>query len=338
MLNKKMIYIMSSLKELSNLLGVSISTVSKALNNADDISNHTKNRVRELAVAMNYQPNKMGAALRNKKSKTIGVIIPDILNPFFAEVLCGIEKYCSTKGYDILVCFSNDLSEKEAEKIKLLKSGSVDGFLISLAAQTQLNGSFTHITKNILPNELVLFDRLSDNIICDKVSVDDKNITYEITKSLLKKGHKNIAFLSSIDHLKIGDERKQGYRKAVIENNGINNKSLELCAKSNASMHKKLKEWVLTNSFDAVLAADNSSGIMIKNCLQVLNPKKAEKIEILGFSNANNALLTFPKLNYIDQNAQKIGQKAAELLIKRLHDTFKNEQYLNVKIPAKYVI
>lgn len=326
---------MSSLKELSKLLGVSISTVSKALNNAEDISTHTKKRVKELAEAMNYQPNKMGAALRNKKSKTIGVIIPDILNPFFAEVLFGIEKYCSSKGYDTMVCISNDQSSKEAEKIKLLKSGSVDGFLISLAAQTQNNKDYHHIIKHINPEKLVLFDRVSSDISCDKISVNDETITFEITKILLEKGFKNIAFLSAIDHLIIGQERKQGYRKALLENGITYKNSLELCSESNESIYLKLGEWVKLNTFDAVITADNSSGIMLKNCLLNLKPKIASKVEVIGFSNANNALLTFPKLNYIDQNAEMMGEKAAELLIRRLQNSPLQKPYAHLKIPAK---
>jgi LacI family transcriptional regulator len=327
---------MSSLKEMSQLLGVSISTVSKALNNADDISIRTKKRVKELAEALNYQPNKMGAALRNKKSKTIGVIIPDILNPFFAEVLFGIERYSSKNGYDTLVCFSNDLREKEAEKIKLLKSGSVDGFLISLASQTQNCEDYSHITSQISSNKLILFDRISNYIDCDKVSVNDEDITFKITKTLIEQGHKHIAFLSAIDNLKIGVDRKQGYRKALKENGLTFNKSLELCTSSNANMHAHLKKWILNNNIDSILAADNSSGIMANNFILSITPKKAKDIKIIGFSNSNNALLTYPKSNYIDQNAMKIGERAAELLIKRLQSTKKGESYSHIKIPPKF--
>lgn len=326
---------MSSLKELAKLLGVSISTVSKALNNADDISENTKIRVRELAEAMNYQPNKMGAGLRNKKSKTIGVIIPDILNSFFAEVLFGIEKQCSKKGYDTLVCISNEMTKKEAEKVRLLKSGSVDGFLISLAAQTLKNGDINHIKNNIDPQKLVLFDRLSDQINCDKVGVDDQKITYQVTKQLIEKGYKKIAFLSSINNLNLGKLRKKGYLKALSEYSSANDNTMVLSLESRAAMHKKLVNWIQKNPADAVIAADNSSGIMFQNCLLTQNLRKAKKVTVIGFSNDKNALLTFPKMNYIDQNASMIGEKAAELLIKRLESNSKELPFVDVKIDAK---
>ncbi|MEX0996735.1 MAG: LacI family DNA-binding transcriptional regulator [Flavobacteriaceae bacterium] len=326
---------MSSLKELAKLLGVSISTVSKALNDADDISENTKIRVRELADAMNYQPNKMGAGLRNKKSKTIGVIIPDILNSFFAEVLFGIEKQCSKKGYDTLVCISNELSKNEAEKVRLLKSGSVDGFLISLSAQTLKTGDITHIKNNIDPQKLVLFDRLSDQINCDKVGVDDQKITYQVTKQLIEKGYKKIAFLSSINNLNLGKLRMKGYLKALSESSIAKENIMELCLESRAAMHKKLVDWVQKNPVDAVIAADNSSGIMFQNCLLTQNARKAKKVTVIGFSNEKNALLTFPKMNYIDQNASMIGEKAAALLIKRLENNSKELPFVDVKIDAK---
>lgn len=326
---------MVTLKELSKLLGVSISTVSKALNNAEDISEYTKNRVKELAIAMNYQPNKMGMALRNKKTKTIGVIIPDILNSFFAEVLFGIEKQCSKKGYDTLVCVSNELTQKEAEKVMLLKSGSVDGFLISLAAQTLKKGDITHIKDHIDPQKLVLFDRLSDQIECDKVGVDDEKITYQVTKQLIEKGYKKIAFISSINNLTIGKQRKKGYLKAVSESAIVKDNNLELSLESRDAMHKNLMEWVKKNTVDAVIAADNSSGIMFKNCLLTQNSRKAKKVMVIGFSNDKNALLTFPKMNYIDQNARLIGKKSAEILIKRLQSDSKKLPFVDIKIEAK---
>ena len=326
---------MSSLKELSKLLGVSISTVSKALNDAKDISENTKIRVRELAEAMNYQPNKMGVSLRNKKSKTIGVIIPDILNSFFAEVLFGIEKQCSKKGYDTLVCISNELSKNEAEKVRLLKSGSVDGFLISLAAQTLKKGDVTHIKNNIDPQKLVLFDRLSDQINCDKVGVDDQKITYQVTKQLIEKGYKKIAFISSIHNLSLGKQRRKGYLKALNEFSIPNENTLELSLESRPAMHKSLIDWVQKNPMDAVIAADNSSGIMFQNCLLTQNSRKEKKVMVIGFSNDKNALLTFPKMNYIDQNAGLIGEKAAELLIKRLESETKDLPFIDVKIDAK---
>lgn len=326
---------MSSLKELAKLLGVSISTVSKALNNANDISENTKIRVRELAEAMNYQPNKMGAGLRNKKSKTIGVIIPDILNSFFAEVLFGIEKQCSKKGYDTLVCISNEMTKKEAEKVRLLKSGSVDGFLISLAAQTLKNGDINHIKNNIDPQKLVLFDRLSDQINCDRVGVDDQKITYQVTKQLIEKGYKKIAFLSSINNLNLGKDRRKGYLKALLEYSIAKENIMELSLESRAAMHKKLVDWIQKNPADAVIAADNSSGIMFQNCLLTQNLRKAKKVTVIGFSNDKNALLTFPKMNYIDQNASMIGEKAAELLIKRLESNSKELPFVDVKIDAK---
>lgn len=326
---------MSSLKELAKLLGVSISTVSKALNDAEDISENTKIRVRELAEAMNYQPNKMGVGLRNKKSKTIGVIIPDILNSFFAEVLFGIEKKCSLMGYDTLVCISNESSKNEAEKVRLLKSGSVDGFLISLAAQTLKMGDITHIKNTIDPQKLVLFDRLSDQINCDKVGVDDQKITYQVTKLLIEKGYKKIAFLSSINNLTLGRERKKGYLKAMSESSISKNKTFELCVESRSEMHKNLIFWVQNNSVDAVIAADNSSGIMFQNCLLTQNPRKAKKVKVIGFSNDKNALLTFPKMSYIDQNAELIGEKAAELLINRLENKMNDLPFVDIKIDAK---
>src|SRR5690606_20126656 len=209
---------MVTLKQLAKELNVSISTVSKALNNSKEIGDDTTKRVKELAELYNYKPNKVALSLKQNKTKTIGVIIPDILNHFLAKVLFGIEREAALHGYNIITCISNESLDQEKESLQLLANGSVDGFILSVAQETQIKNEVNHFKEAIsLGLPIVMFDRVAHDVLCDKVIVDDFDAVYKATKMLLLEGRKNIAFISSIDDLSVGKLRERGYNKAILE-------------------------------------------------------------------------------------------------------------------------
>jgi len=210
---------MVTLKQLAKELNVSVSTVSKAINNSEEISKNTIIRVKELATFYNYKPNKVALSLKSNKTNTIGVIIPDILNHFFAKVLFGIEKDAAKKGYNIITCMSNESMKKEIGSLQLLANGSVDGFILSVAEETQLKSEIEHFNNTMkqgLP--IVMFDRVANDVRCDKVIIDDFDATNKATKLLMDQGRKAIAFISNINDLNVGKLREAGYKKALINN------------------------------------------------------------------------------------------------------------------------
>ena len=164
---------MTTLKELSKLLNLSVSTVSKALNDSHEISDNTKRRVNELAEKLNYKPNRIAQQLKNNKTKTIGVILPTVTNPFFAEVLHGIETTATNSDYDIIVCLSNESLGKEKRSLELLSNGSVDGFSMAVARESQVKEESAHINEAINSRiPVLMFDRVVNEIVCDKVIVN----------------------------------------------------------------------------------------------------------------------------------------------------------------------
>ena len=163
-----------TIKTIAKELGVSTSTVSKALRDSHEISVETKEKIKAFADHYNYKPNSLALQLRNQKTKVIGVILPKIVHHFFSTVVKGIESGASEKGYHIMVCFSNESYQSEVDNLQVLSNGSVDGLLISVANETLENQDFKHIQD--LVNEeipLVMFDRVLSWISCDKVIVDD---------------------------------------------------------------------------------------------------------------------------------------------------------------------
>jgi LacI family transcriptional regulator len=309
---------MVTLKQLAKELNVSISTVSKALNNSEEIGKETVKRVKELAELYNYKPNKVALSLKQNRTNTIGVIIPDILNHFLAKVLFGIEREATKYGYNIITCISNESLDKEKESLQLLANGSVDGFILCVSKETQIKNEVDHFNKTIkqgLP--IVMFDRVAHDVLCDKVIVDDFDATYNATKSLFEEKRKRIVFISNIDDISVGKLRERGYNKAVLEHK--NHEPLVLTMNRNDDAQEKVKTFFNENKLiDGVIAADSTSGIVAINVAVNLGLSIPKDISILGFSSKQASNLSLPKLTIIRQHAKTIGANAAKLLVERL--------------------
>ncbi|TXE09684.1 LacI family transcriptional regulator [Seonamhaeicola algicola] len=316
---------MVTLKQLARELNVSISTVSKALNNSEEIGEETVRRVKELAELYNYKPNKVALSLKQNKTKTIGVIIPNILNHFLAKVLFGIEREATKLGYNIITCISNESLDKEKESLQILANGSVDGFILSVAEETQIKNEVDHFKKTIsqgLP--IVMFDRVAHDVMCDKVIVDDFDATYNATKGLLNEGRKRIAFISNIDQISVGKLRERGYAKAILENHDM--EPITLIIKKKDDHQKKIKSFLKKNKdIDGVIAADSSSGIIAINTAVNQGKKVPKDISVIGYASRADSNHTLPRLTTIRQHAKVIGANAAQMLVHRLQNMHLNE-------------
>lgn len=322
---------MVTLKQLAKELGVSISTVSKALNDSEEIGEETIKRVKQLAQKYHYTPNKVALSLKQNKTKTIGVIIPNILNRFLAKVLFGIEREANKHGYNIITCISNESLEKEKESLKLLANGSVDGFILSLSEETQVKNETEHFKETIargLP--VVMFDRVAHDVMCDKVIVDDFEAIYNATNDLLKEGRKCIAFISNLNALSVGKLRERGYNKAILENRM---EPLVLKIKKKDDHQKKIKSFLKKNkTIDGIVSADSSSGIIALNTAVNLGLKVPKDLSVIAFASKSDSYHTLPKLTTIRQHAKAIGSKAARMLIDRLQNASQQPNDVKTKI------
>ena len=323
---------MVTLKQLAKELNVSISTVSKALNNSEEIGQETVRRVKELAKLYNYTPNKVALSLKQNRTKTIGVIIPDILNHFLAKVLFGIEREAAKHGYNIITCISNESLDKEREALNLLANGSVDGFILCVAEETQIKNEIDHFKNTIskgLP--IVMFDRVAHDVMCDKVIVDDFDATYGATKSLIEEGRKKIAFFSNIDDISVGKLRGHGYKKAILENSV--QEPLFLKMKRTDDYQTVIRSFFKNNKgIDGVIAAEGDSGIISINMALDLGMKVPKDISVVGFASKSISNHSIPRLTTIRQHAKQMGATATELLINRLKERFSNNKEIKTKI------
>ncbi|RWX03586.1 LacI family DNA-binding transcriptional regulator [Flavobacterium cerinum] len=320
----------ATLKQIAKELNVSISTVSKALSNSPEISEPTKIKVQEFAKLKNYKPNNIAVNLKNKSSKTIGVIIPNILNPFFAKVFSGIEKAANDRGYNVITCISNESLEKEIHAMEVLSNGTIDGFILSISEETQKEQNFKHFKEAIADDlPIVMFDRISDEVNCDKIIVDDFDSAVNGTNHLIKLKCKNIALVSTIDNLSVGKLRAQGYKKALKDNSYTVNQDIILCTDNTDEFDEKLKVMFDTKKIDGVFALDEHASVMAMKTAIKKGIKIPEELQIIGFADGVWSKRLTPSLSTVSQHAPEIGETAAEMLINRLEDKSKE--------PAPYI-
>jgi LacI family transcriptional regulator len=316
----------ATLKQIAKELHVSVSTVSKALNDSPEISEQTKAKVKEYAKLKNYKPNVIGLNLKNRKTKTIGVIIPNILNSFFAKVFTGIEKVAEEKGYNVITCISNESLEKEINTLEMLSNGTIDGFILSVSEEAQKLNEFSHF--NDIINEgtpIVMFDRISEEVNCDKVIVDDFESSMNATEHLINSGCKKIALFSSIDNLSVGKLRAQGYLKA-LEKNGIPVNDVNIIlTDSEEDFDKKAQLLFDKHKIDGIFAVDEHASVSAIKLGLKNGYKIPEELSVIGFADGVWSRRLSPSLSTVSQHGPEIGEAAAKLLIEELES--KDEEY-----------
>lgn len=332
-----------TLKDLAEKLGVSVTTISKALKDYPDIGQETKNQVKQLAKELNYKPNIHAVTLRSQKSKTLGVIVPKVDHYFFSQILNGIIQEANLNGYLVITLFSEDSLEKEKELVGLLIDKRVDGILMALSHET-LAYDHEHIME-ILANdiELVLFDRVSSAIPCSKVLIDDQKSAYVAVKHLLEKETKNILFLGGSAIPLNYRKRLTGYLQALQEFGVPENEDFIFHGDPHdafASYDFTLKMLKKHPEIDGVFASTDILALGAINAINDLNKTIPDEISVIGFSNWFVTEHIRPRLSTIDQPSTLMGLKATEMLIdqitKKNKHTFTKHQI--VQLPTQLIL
>ena len=329
-----------TLKQIAKELDVSISTVSKSLRDSPEISEDTRQKVQAFARLYNYRPNNIALSLKNRKTKTIGIIIPEIVHHFFATVISGMEQVANENGYSVLICLSDESFDKEVLNMEMLANGSIDGFIMALSKETQNKSDYHHITEVIdqgMP--VVMFDRVAPEILCDKVIIDDKNAAYRAVQFLVDKGHKRIALLTTVDYVSVGKLRTDGYIKALLDNDMEVDENLIVRVENMDSCEELIGHLIRTQAIDAVFAVNEIfAAITIKSAQQ--NGKNVpEDISVIGFTDGIISKFSTPTITTISQNGIQMGRKAAQMLITRLEteETPEEEHYRTEVIETHFI-
>jgi LacI family transcriptional regulator len=276
----------------------------------------------------------IGLNLKNRKTKTIGVIIPNILNSFFAKVFSGIEKVADEKGYNVIMCISNESLEKEAHTLEMLSNGTIDGFILSVSEEAQKQNSYDHFKEIINDGTpIVMFDRIAEGIDCDKVIVDDFDSALDSTQRLIDLGCKNIALLSSVDNLSVGKLRFEGYLKALEKNKIPVNTNLIIRTDSEEDLKVQMEEVFAKNKIDGIFALEENDSVAALRMGLKKGYKIPEELCIIGFADGILASRRLsPSLTTVSQHGIEIGEEAAKLLIKRLENVSEEEPPYETKI------
>jgi LacI family transcriptional regulator len=306
-----------TIKDIARKLGVSPSTVSRALKDHPDISSQTKKQVNKLAKDLNYQPNAIALSLKHSRSFTIGVIIPETVHYFFSSVISGIEDIAYDAGYNVMICQSAERYDRELSNSQMLYSNRVDGLLVSLAKGTENFDHLKFFQDNNIP--IVFFDRGTDAFPCDQVLIDDYKAAFDATDFLIKRGHRKLIHLSAPLTLKIGAERYRGFYDALVSNQIEPQENHSFLADNFESSFNVVNELIESGNMpDGFFSVNDLTALGAVLALKNHGIKIPEDVGVVGFGNGQNTNLTDPALTTIDQNGYEMGKVAAQLLLKRI--------------------
>ena len=317
----------TTLSTISKALNLSISTVSKALSDSQEIGDKTKKRVLEYAKQSNYVPNSLASSFRRGTTNTIGLILPNVLNPFYAKVLVGVEDYLSEQGYKLITAISNEVLEREIKKLSFMSSGFVDGLILCVSKEAEQKKDFEHI-RTLIQNgtPVVTFDRICKGLDCDRVLIDDYKASFNATEYLINQRrckHLVLTFKSnSLSHLIL---RKEGFLKAVKMYEPKVKYTILTDEKSNGLKDKLSLLLNEDPSVDGIFCLNEKS---VLHAILVTNKLTNEdtNISIAGFCNDLQSKYD-AKLIVINQNALEIGRASAKLLLQRIKSKDNRNNY-----------
>lgn len=318
-----------TLKKIAKEFDVSISTVSKALKDSHEISVEVREKIKAFAAFYHYKPNSLALNLRNQKTKTIGVIIPEIVHHFFSKVISGIEKVANANVYNVMICVSNESYEKEVLNMEMLANGIVDGILISVSKDTEERGNFSHF-KDLISDgiPLVLFDRIIEEIDCNKIIVDDLGGGFLATNHLLNIGCNRIAILTTPDHVSVGLTRKKGYLKALEESNVSIDENLILKVKEKENIAEQIERlFMLENPPDGIFAVNEEYAAIAIKLAKKHKIKVPRDLSVIGFTDGVISEFSSPSLTTVAQHGFTMGEKAMELLLDEIEHKYPDYPY-----------
>lgn len=320
-----------SLKDLAQILGVSIPTVSRALKDSPEISRELCAKVQALAREMNYHPNPFAMSLRKNTPRTIGVIVPDIVTHFFASILSGIEDTAIANGYFIIITTSHESYEHEKRNIENLVNMHVEGIIGCLSQETTDYAHWLRLDEMNVP--LVLFDRVCMPGRISTVVADGVRSAREATQHLLDQGRRRIAFIGGANHLDIVKKRKHGYLEALRENNIPIEKELVVCRKIDFEEGKRAADTLLSlpEPPDAILAMNDTLAFAAMEVIRNRRLRIPQDIALIGYTDEQHANYVVPKLSAVSHQTYKMGETACRMLIDKIKGDKKIRQ---VVVPA----
>ena len=308
------------IKDLADRLGLSTSTVSRALAGHADVSAETRRSVNQLAQELNYYPDPIAVNLKQRKSNVIGLIVPKIDNRFFAKALDGIQQVANQHAYNIITAQSNESLEMEKKAVEVMMTNRVDGLIVSLARETINAKHFDKIINTETP--IVFFDRVNDGLETSRVVIDDYEASYKAVKHLIDEGCERIAHIAGPPNLFNSRKRLEGYKDAIRDHDLYLDRRLIVFPTSHEHDARSYTRDLLSLNAppDGIFAINDRSAIQMMYYIKKEGFKIPKDIAVIGFNNIELGEYFDPPLSSVESPAEELGQSAAELLFQHIED------------------
>lgn len=314
-----------TMKEIAKRLGVSVSTVSRALKDSPELHPETKRKIAEMAKEMNYQPNLLAQSLRISRTKTLGVIVPEITSHFFASCISGIQDFANKRGYNVMICQSNESIELEKANIKTLVATQVDALLISLSRETNHFEHLDELYQREIP--FVLFDRVQEDMPVTKITFNDQNGAYQVTKHLVEMGCKRVMYVSGPEDLYISKKRKEGYLQALKEFGIKEDPSLVKVTDLTQEQNIKVAQEIIDMNPrpDGVFCMIDPLAVDVLTHWKSQGIKVPEDMSLAGFTNNPTSAVVEPPLTTVSQPGYEMGKLSVSHLLDQLEGLASDE-------------
>lgn len=323
-----------TIKDIAAEVGMSISSVSRAMSDHPHISDETKEKVKKAAKKLGYRYNALAAALRRSSSKTIGLIVPRISMAFQSAVITAIQNKLHTYGYNLMICQSNESPELESELVNLLRAAQMEGIIISCTLYTEDYAVFAASESDI---PIVFYDRVPQNQACHKIVGDEFNGGYQVTQHLIEQGSKRIAHISGPLTCSIYQERFNGYLEALKVNNIEFDEELVFFHELNKenSLASCAQLFSLTNVPDAVFACNDTAALATLEYANINNISVPTQLRVSGYANDNRAEISQPKITSVEQFPHSMGEEVAKLMMGLIQTKEPIENFISLTTPIK---
>jgi len=308
-----------TLKTIAQEFKVSISTVSKALKGSPEISTVLKDKIQCFAKQHHYKPNSIAVRLQNQQTKVIGVVIPDIVHHFFSTVIQGIEDETNKRGYSVMICLSNESYDKEVKNLEMFTNGSADGVIVSMSKETQRIKKYEHFQELVDDDfPLVMFDRINNDIDCDKVIIDDVGGALYATNHLISNGCQHIALITTPKHVTVGTLRRKGYEQAITNHGRKVENQLIVEVDEKEDIKKQIEKIFEESIPDGIFAVNEFYAVTAMNIAREKGLEIPTDINVIGFTDGPISKLSLPPLTTVVQHGFTMGKEAAKLLLNRI--------------------
>lgn len=328
----------NTLTDIAKKLKISPSTVSRALSNHPDISDETKEKVKALAEKLHYAPNPIAQSLKSNRTSTIGILVPEIKHDFFSSAISGIEEIAYQSGYTIIVSQSNESFEREVVNTNALMHHRVAGLIVSISQHTRNGDHFQLLIDRNIP--LVFFDRVCEDVVANKVVIDDENSAYRAVQHLIERGYKRIAHLAGSKELDICKKRLNGYKSALLDADlPVLNEFILYGGLHELDGYNSMETLLKNNTIpDAIFCINDPVAIGAFQKIKEAGLRIPQDIGLVGFSNNKITSLVDPQITTIDQPSFEMGKKAAQILIGMIEDSSKKIEPKTVVLETNLIV